>query len=530
MNELRGKPVNGKKAFQLYYDSLLFLIAYPDNKSIHRLALQSLQQLIHYTRSQKNLQARLYNSGITNTSVCAAFSFEIVKWLRNTQRQNIRLSSFDADDGKIKYILAAVLPKVESEILQDANATWRSWLTRSLKREDMLDRLIAIFDEADLRPEIRDELWNAMGINVEINFPANTTLPDSLIIPYHHRSLLKKRPGKVQWNMKTTKIQLDDSEAEQVIACGRIILLRHLREIDPVTFTSVKFLSYYKLERGLSIGLMGMVPERRHPIDSYMGYVVFKNGLPIAYAGSWILFDSGRIGLNIFPAYRGGESQFIFEQILKVHQHVYHLDRFSVDPYQIGKENDEGIKSGAFWIYYRFGFRPIREKQETIADAESKKIRSEKKYKTPASVLNKLADSRLELILQKTPVRFDATDVSIAYSNILKNRYNNNRKTAEAQCFPKLLDILGLKNCHEENLTFILKNWSVFLMQDEDHLRRSSGLKRILKQAFQLKAEGDEEEYISLLQKTKELRTLMEKIVRQNCTLHKSTHGSEVRS
>ena len=63
-----------------------------------------------------------------------------------------------------------------------------------------------------------------------------------------------------------------------------------------------------------------------------------------AYAGSWILFDSGRIGLNIFPAYRGGESQYIFEQVLEMHMEVYHLNRFSVDPYQIGKENSEGIK------------------------------------------------------------------------------------------------------------------------------------------------------------------------------------------
>ena len=45
------------------------------------------------------------------------------------------------------------------------------------KRRGYLDRLIAVFDEADIRPEIRDELWNAIGINVEINFPSHTCLP-----------------------------------------------------------------------------------------------------------------------------------------------------------------------------------------------------------------------------------------------------------------------------------------------------------------------------------------------------------------
>ena len=81
----------------------------------------------------------------------------------------------------------------------------------------------------------------------------------------------------------------------------------------------MRYVSYYQLARGVSIALMGMVPPRRSPIDCYMGYMVFKNGLPVAYAGSWILFDSGRIGLNIFPSYRGGESKYIFEQVLKLH-------------------------------------------------------------------------------------------------------------------------------------------------------------------------------------------------------------------
>ena len=210
-----------------------------------------------------------------------------------------------------------------------------------------------------------------LGINVEINFPSHTCLPDSLITPYYHRSLIKKNSAKQQRASKPIRVDFNESEAEQIIECGRMILVRHLREIDPVTFTAARLVSYYQLPRGLSVALMGMVPERRHPIDSYMGYVVFKNGLPIAYAGSWILFDSGRIGLNIFPSYRGGESQYIFEQVLKVHREVYHLNRFSVDPYQIGKENSEGIKSGAFWTYYHSGFRPIREEQKKLAEAEA---------------------------------------------------------------------------------------------------------------------------------------------------------------
>jgi len=517
LNELNTEPVKSKKALQSWYDTLLFLIAYPDNKSIYQLASQSLQHLNSYIKGHENIKAGLFNSGITNTRLCAAFSFEIVKWLRKKHPGDIKLSSFEADEEHIKYILSAVMPKVESEILQDANATWKSWLKRSLKKgEDILHRLIAFFDEADIRPEIRDELWNAIGIDVEINFPSHTRLPDSLTTPYYHRSLIKKNSAKQQISVKPTGVDLNESEAEQIIECGRMILVRHLREIDPITFTAARLVYYYHLPRGLSIALMGMVPERRHPIDSYMGYVVFKNGLPIAYAGSWILFDSSRIGLNVFPAYRGGESQYVFQQVLKVHQEVYHLDRFSVDPYQIGKANSEGIQSGAFWTYYRRGFRPIRDEQKKLAETEALKIKSVRGYRSPASALKKLADSRLELVLQKTAVRFDATDLSLAYASILKNQYNNNRKVAEELSFTKLADIIQLKNYHEEKLKFILKNWCILLLSNEQELRRNSRLKKILKKLFELKAIGDEEDYIFELKRASELRKLLERIVKEN--------------
>ena len=121
--------------------------------------------------------------------------------------------------------------------MQDANATWKSWLKRFLEKgEDILDRLIAVFDETDIRPEIRDELWNAIGINVEINFASPTRLPDSLISPYYHRSLVKKNLNKQQSGVKPILVDLDEREAGQIIECGRMILVRHLREIDPITF------------------------------------------------------------------------------------------------------------------------------------------------------------------------------------------------------------------------------------------------------------------------------------------------------
>ncbi len=503
--------LRGKKVFQLYYDALLFIIVYPDNKTIYELANESLRQLQSHIQSKEQVQASLYNTGITGSAVCAAYSFEMVKWLRKTRPKDIKLSSFEVGDAQIQSILSVVMPKVESEILQDANAEWRGWLKRSKKKEeDLLDQFIAIFDSTTIRPEVKDELWNAIGINTEIKFSTHCCLPGHMITPYYHRSL-KRQNIKEETAFKATRVQLTETEAEQVLDCCRMILVRHLREIDSISFSAPGLVEYYRLPRGLSIALTYMVAERRHPNDSYLGYVVFKNGLPVAYAGSWIMFDSSRIGLNVFPSYRGGESQYIFQQALQLHSTVYRLKRFSVDPYQVGKENSDGIHSGSFWVYYHAGFRPLLKVQQELAQQEAYKIKTMPGYRSPATALKKLADCRLQLIMNKNAVLFDATDLSLLWSRILRKKYNSDRKLAEADSAKKLASILKIKNYGEEKMKFILENWSLLLLSDEEELRSNKPLKTSLKRLFALKAYGPEEDYIRELQKNTSLKKLLEK-------------------
>jgi len=246
--------------------------------------------------------------------------------------------------------------------------------------------------------------------------------------------------------------------------------------------------------------------------------MVFKNGLPVAYAAIWILFNSGRIGLNVFYNYRGGESKYIFKQVLELHRKVYRLKRFTVDPYQVGKNNSDGIHSGAFWMYYHLGFRPIQKIQLELATAEDVKIKSNNAYRSPVPVLKTLANSRLELVLQKSAVSFDATDISRAYAGILTKKYNGNRLLAVKGAAIKLANILLVKNYHEDNMKFILKNWAVLLLSNEKELRYNNALKKMLKKLFVLKAGGSEEAYIAGLQQAVDLRKFIEPMLKKYVT------------
>lgn len=518
LNSIAIKQINGKSIAQTLYASLLFIQAYPDNVGIYRQAAGLMSSLSVHIQANENLQYKLYNTGITGTTLCAAFSFEMVKWLRQTRRAEIRFNSFEATDAQVQAFLSVIMSKAESEIFQDGNAELKSWL-KAMRRpvEDMLDQLIAIFDSSTIRPEVKDELWNAIAINVEIDFTAACRLPAPLVKTFYHKALIRKAIKKEK-PFAPVLVKLTEAEANQVIDCSRMILIRHLREIDPISFTTAKLVSYYHVSRGISIALMEMVPERRHPIDSYMGYTVFKNGQPVAYAGSWILFNSGRIGLNVFPDYRGGENRFIFEQVLKLHAKVYNLKRFTVDPYQIGKDNSDGIKSGAFWVYYHVGFRPMEKLQQQLAEAENIKIGAGNKYRSSTAVLKQLAESRLEWLVQRSAVRFDATDLSRAYAGIIVKKYKGNRQLAEKNAAKKLAAILQIKNCQEDNLYFVLQNWAVFLLCEEEELKSNKKMQRLLLTLFNLKANGSETAYITALQKATVLKRLMEQLVQLYAT------------
>ena len=152
-----------------------------------------------------------------------------------------------------------------------------------------------------------------------------------------------------------------------------------------------------------------------------MGYVAYKNGLPQAYGGSWIFRGQAKIGINIFPAYRGGESSWLFAQLIRTYSQAFGVKTFAVEPYQIGKNNPEGIESGAFWFYYRHGFRPLQAELRTLAAEEFDKINAIRRYKSASSTLRRLAESDLLLL----PDGSDAQPFPIRYSRWMTEQFSS---------------------------------------------------------------------------------------------------------
>ena len=109
---------------------------------------------------------------------------------------------------------------------------------------------------------------------------------------------------------------------------------------------------------GLRIALIGILPKFRLAYEGYYAYLALKNGVPVGYGGGWQLFGTLEVGVNVFESFRRGESAFIVSQVFRAYHQAFGMRTVLVDPYQIGHDNPEALRSGAFYFYHHLGFRP----------------------------------------------------------------------------------------------------------------------------------------------------------------------------
>jgi len=98
-------------------------------------------------------------------------------------------------------------------------------------------------------------------------------------------------------------------------------------------------------------------------------------------------------GFNLYYTFREGETAWLYAQTLKVMRYLTGVSAFSLDPYQIGYENKEGIESGAFWFYRKLGFRSTDAALRQLTASEEKKLASTGKYRTSERTLRRLAQA-----------------------------------------------------------------------------------------------------------------------------------------
>lgn len=455
LNECANIKLTSKKIIEQYHDCLIFLLGYPENEELFLLAQKEMDRLSETVkRSPAHLKDQLERTGIAYTQTQAANSFTLIQWLLKTYPNQVALHSFDETGIHPKEVLRHALSEMEFEFAFSEKLNPVKWLQQasgSKNKKDLLVWLIEHFERIEASDLIKDQIFESLKVYISV-IPSNKTLSKgfgnfSLHKNYYHaKGLLKRFDEKEIINKKLpAQKKLSDADKNLIIEKARVALFLLNRETEPVMYCNADGLLFYELEHGLSIALFSIMPERRLPLESYIGFMMFKNGFPMAYGGGWLFGNRSLLGINIFESFRGGESAFVFCQLLRSYKQSFGANYFEVEPYQFGKNNPEGLQSGAFWFYYRFGFRPVDNDLKKLASEEAEKIQNTKGYRTSIETLKRFTNSNLAVNFNNEALPINPSVISEFITEQIKLKFNGKRSTAEKWCLQKLKTDLGIE-------------------------------------------------------------------------------------
>lgn len=428
---------------------------YPDTPAILRAAEAGLADLarLGWTRRARG---DLVNTGLAGTDVEGTFSADILRWMAHPDPVMTWSGEFlsGADDA----LSLLLLPPERDAILHQGLSTRELWHLAAGRHPVrwILDRVAAIAPDPEARERLVDGLHLAVrwrlgdASRTLTRFPARplffqtAPLVRQVALGAHlAKRLPPQRPAA-------------NGAGTALIGVARATLAARARETDTITWANPDEVELFRLDRGVDVALIGLAPSRRLPVESYFGFVAARNRVPIAYGGGWVFFRRCEIGVNLFPEFRGGESAFIFAQVLRAYRQRYRVRQFLVDPYQFGKANPEAIRSGAFWFYYRLGFRPTDPEVSREATTEWSRLNARRGYQTSAARLRRFTASPLFLDVGPLeagvppaldaawyPVAPDLPALGLALTRWIGEQHQGDRRRAQAESVGQVRRVLG---------------------------------------------------------------------------------------
>lgn len=513
-----GRPVRSPKALKEWHDLLLFLLAHPADADEHRMVATALAKV----GRQGPISAQLVNSGLAGAPIQGIYSLSLVRWMLARWATHMRLVSVEQKLDDLRETLRPLLPQAEQESVDTAAADGPDLLT-ALFGPDPRHQLRALVSTVDGPPAteaLRESLWARMMITVSVEGAPGLDLSTARAPsapPFCHPQGLSKGVDLQAELARVVPpaVRLTHAQQQDLIDTARIVLAVQERETDPVTWAGA--VELFDLGRGLRIALFHLDGTHRLPFDSYVGFMAFRNGVPLAYGGAWIFPGRSKVGINVFPALRGGESAWFFAQLLRLYHQRFGVACFEAENYQLGHGNADGLRSGAYWFYYRLGFRPMTAPLQRMADREFRKLAARKGHPVPLKLLKALVAEGLELPVgaQDMPV-LDTASLSAALPVHVADTYGGDRVLAMRRALERLCRCLPVGDRKEwtpdERAALHLLALPLDLVDDLEDWGAAE--RKALAALIKAKGEATETRHQRLLQRHARLRAAWAKVAR----------------
>ncbi len=393
------------------HELLCFLEAYPDDERVRSLVRVMLRKFGHRVDLARH-RATLAGSGIAGTDIPFRFFWPTAWWIACNWPGALLL---DRRDQEATREILAVLPL----LLDPARAEWLAFqhpadlacidrlLPAGMTDADFLNSLIAAMPGDEFtREAFGDRLDKSYILRSRRDTPERSTARfDCDKVHYQTGALQHGYPDlRVEARRRPRRVRaLRGRDAASAIRLARISMITRERDVAGFQFADPADVFLVDDGRGLAFAVMGMTPARRATLPATYTALTLRNGVPIGYVQAELLGRHSALSFNTFETFRGGEAARVLARFIAVSFQLFRCTSFSVEPYQLGTGNEEGIKSGAWWFYYRLGFRPNNLFARKVAAREVARVARNSKYRSSSHTLRLLA--KWHLFFSLDPMR-----------------------------------------------------------------------------------------------------------------------------
>jgi hypothetical protein len=392
------------------HDDLLFVRAFPTSAAMQRGAATALADVAERIRVIAAAErATADDTGLVHSTSRHTYAVQIAEWLAKTFPSDVSISwELVEDTNAIDALLRPSLSRAEEDAFDSGEVSTREWIDASRGARTDLAYLLAQAPSGTARALWLDT-WDRAQIPIawQLNDGCGSTAMLALEAPTQGRGPMR-RPD-------ATRILTDiasplpsirrqaPADARVLIDTARAALASRCREVYAITHANEDDVWEADLGEGVVLVIIGTRPSARLCLESTYGYLLLSHGVPIGYGGVTPLGHQANTGINIFEPFRGSEAAYLWTAMLRAFATLFRVRRFVVNGYQIGAGNPEALESGAFWFYYRLGFRPASDAATEVAAREAARMHDDRAYRPPLRVMKELVQHDVHLTLDGFP-------------------------------------------------------------------------------------------------------------------------------
>ncbi len=403
LKQLARTRLGSARAVMRLHEALCFIRAYPDNAAV----LAQVHAMLAGFAGRADLRAHrpaLADSGIAGTTIHYRFFAGQVQWLAQHWPDKLRLDrSEPGAEARIARALPPLVTPAEASALIELNLPGYAALDRLRGTDEtdavfLLRRIAAMPGNGFTRDAYSDTVDAGFVLAPGPDTPSRTAAHFAAApVVFRREAPLRVRPDlraeMARAPRSVRRMSVRDGAA--IIDLARAAMVTRRRSLEAFSFADARDAWFVDHGDGLAMALVGVIPQRRHAVASTYGGLTLRNGVPISYLQSDIVGCSAALSFNTFDTFRGGESAFTFARGLAALRHVFGTTSFSLEPYQLGKHNDEALESGAWWFYAKLGFRPRDAATARLARDERSRVQRSPRHRTRPATLRRLAERHL---------------------------------------------------------------------------------------------------------------------------------------